>query len=108
MLTEGRGNCYSFAALYYELVRAVGFDAKAYTGGIIGGEFTLAQSYTDIYGNPMQLPSNHSPHGWVEIQFDGVPYIFDTELEMAYRAKGTYIYDFYMMSYDTVPWPYQK
>ncbi len=92
MLTEGRGNCYSFAALYYELVRAVGFDAKAYTGGIIGGEFTLAQSYTDIYGNPMQLPSNHSPHGWVEIEFDGVPYIFDPEY--AYRIHNRGYSDF--------------
>ena len=26
-----------------------------------------------------------SPHGWVEIVIDGTTYLFDTEMDMAYR-----------------------
>ena len=49
-----------------------------------------------------------SPHGWVEIDLDGVTNIFDTELEMAYRAKGKLYYDFYRMPYARTPWQYIK
>lgn len=87
MFQTRKGNCYNYTGVFLYLSRQLGYDAIPISGGV---------------GHRL------SPHGWVEIQFDGVPYIFDTELEMAYRAKGTYIYDFYMMSYDAVPWPYQK
>ena len=97
MLTEGRGNCYNFAALYYELARAVGFDAKAYTGGIIGGTKLLSRSYTDIHGELLELPYNRSPHGWVEIEFDGVPYIFDPEYAYRIHNKGYKDYGFFKL-----------
>ena len=97
MLTEGRGNCYGFAALYYELARAVGFDARAYTGGIIGGEYVLSQSYTDVHGDPLELPANHSPHGWVEIEFDGVPYIFDPEYGYRIHNRGYKDFGFFKL-----------
>ena len=45
---------------------------------------------------------NPRPHGWVEIEFDGVPYIFDTELEMAKKGQ----YHFWKLAYEEVPWPY--
>ena len=73
--------------MFYYLSRQLGYDSTAYAG-VVG--------------------SSRSPHGWVEIDFDGVTNIFDTELEMAYRKKGVYYYDFYMMSYDEVPWAYVR
>lgn len=60
MLTEKKGNCYDYAAEFYVLARAIGYDAVIYSGKV----------------DPTQRP-----HAWVEIEFDGVPYIFDTEIE---------------------------
>ena len=87
MLQTKRGNCYCYASVFYYLSRQLGYDATAISG-VVG--------------------SSRSPHGWVEIDFDGVTNIFDTELEMSYRQKGIYYYDFYMMSYDEIPWQYVK
>ena len=87
MYTTGLGNCYCYAGAFYYVARQLGYDARIISG-------------TTGY--------NRAPHGWVEIDFDGVTYIFDTELEMAYRKKGIYYYDFFMMPYTAVPWPYNK
>lgn len=87
MFQTGRGNCYCYAAVFYYLCRQLGYEATPIAG---------------------QVGHARDPHGWVEIDFDGVTYIFDTELEMAYRKKGVYYYDFYMMSYARVPWPYVR
>ena len=87
MFSTGRGNCYCFASVFYYLSRQLGYDSVAISG-VVGHD--------------------RSPHGWVEIVMDGVTYIYDTELEMAYRKKGVYYYDFYHMSYSRIPWPYVK
>ena len=81
MLRTRRGNCYSYAAVFCLLARQLGYDAAAVSGG--------------VNWNPR-------PHGWVEIEFDGVPYIFDTELEMAKKGQ----YHFWKLAYEDVPWPY--
>ena len=54
--------------------RWIGFDSVIYSG-------TVGQ--------------NRAPHSWVEIQFDGKWYIYDTELEMAYHRKGRYDINLY-------------
>lgn len=87
MFSTKRGNCYCFAGVFYYLSRQLGYDNEIISG---------------------QVGYKKSPHGWVEIEFDGIVYIFDTELEMAYRKKGVYYYDFFKMSYASVPWPYYK
>ena len=86
MLDMQKGNCYSFAALYYYLAKQIGYDAHAVIG-TIGHE--------------------HSPHGWVEIAMDGTTYIFDAEMEMAYRKRGIY-HDIFKKTYDTAPFLYIK
>lgn len=58
MLTTRKGNCYNYAAEFYVLSRAIGYDAILYSGTI-----------------------TNRPHGWVEIEMDGEMYIFDTEIE---------------------------
>lgn len=60
MLLQKKGNCYNYSAEFYVLARAIGFDAVIYSGTI----------------NP-----NARAHGWVEIEINGEPYIYDTELE---------------------------
>ena len=86
MLRTKRGNCYNYAAAFWAAARQLGFDARVVSGGV---------------------GWSGSPHGWVEIDnADGVPYIYDPELEMSYRRKGVNYYNFFNMSYDNVPWPY--
>lgn len=60
MLTDKRGNCYSFASVLCELYRAIGVDARVYSGYVF-----------------------EDPHAWVEADIDGVTYIFDVEIEYA-------------------------
>ena len=100
MLEEGRGNCYSFAALYCELARAIGCDAHACAGAVVGSEKNLEQSYSylDVHGEHMKLPRGHSPHGWVEIEFDGVAYIFDPEYAYLQYHKGLSGLGFFKMN----------
>ena len=66
MIVNGKGNCYCFAALLCELYRAIGIDAEPLSG-------TIARR----------------PHAWVEADIDGVRYIFDVEMEYAYRRSKT-------------------
>ena len=74
MLHDGKGNCYGYAGTFAVLARALGFDAICYSG-------TIGVS--------------KQPHGWVEISFDGVPYVFDTNIECEehiFLQKSTCMY----------------
>lgn len=86
MLVNGYGNCYSYASLFWYLSRWIGYDSKIYSGTV---------------------GSNKRPHSWVEINFDGKDYIFDTELEMAYHKKGRYEINLYKYI-DVDGWHYIK
>ena len=73
MLSTGRGNCYCYASVFWYLARWLGYDAKIFSGGVLGG-----------------------PHGWVEI--DG--YIYDTQLEWRYVhdwGYSGYLWTFYRL-----------
>ena len=77
MLSTGYGNCYCYAATFYELARALGFDARLVSGTV---------------------GRNRSPHGWVEFDIDGARYVCDTELEMTYyRDRRPIKPDMFMM-----------
>ena len=82
MLENRAGNCYGFAALFYELARFVGYNAKIYSGIVYGEQY----EYNTEAGALVIAPQGYTPHGWVEIEFDGESYIFDTEYE--YRSGG--------------------
>lgn len=60
-LRLGKGNCYSFSALFCLLARQIGYGAYTVVGSL-GGQ-------------------NGGPHGWVEIPMDGVNYMFDPQFE---------------------------
>ena len=88
MFRTKRGNCYNYASVFWALARQLGYNARTVSGDV---------------------GWSGSPHGWVEIDNEeGVPIIYDPELEMSYRKKGVYYYNFFYMHYDNVPWPYKK
>ena len=88
-LSRKAGNCYSFAAAFCVLARAVGYPAEAYTGSIRTETTPLSNSYTDIHGEEIVLPARRTPHGWVEIEMDGESLIFDPELSFRLFADGS-------------------
>lgn len=77
ILETGYGNCYCYASLLWYLTRWIGYDSVIYNGTV---------------------GVRKSPHSWVEITLNGKSYIFDAELEMAYRRKKRFdvnLYKFY-------------
>ncbi len=88
MLEKGKGNCYSYAAVFWALARGLGYPAEAISGTCTG---------TD------------QPHGWVRIVLDGVPYFFDPEWEMDYRVdRHIFHMDMFMLEMDEIYyWTYK-
>ena len=79
MFQTGKGNCYNFSGAFWALARGIGYDAVCYSGLVGRGR---------------------DPHSWVEIEFDGVPYIYDVETEMSQRLQDDYISNLYKMTYE--------
>ena len=53
------------------------------------------------------LGKNRQVHGWVEIDLDGTTYVFDPELEMVYRGRGS-SYNLFKITYQSAPFTYWK
>ena len=89
MLSTGYGNCYCYAATFYELARALGYDAHLISGTV---------------------GHNAAPHGWVEIYVDGKRHVCDTELEMTYYRdrKPTQPDMFMMPDIISSQWSYRR
>lgn len=89
MFETKRGNCYSYAATFWALGRGLGYETIAISGTMTG---------TD------------QPHSWVEIYFDGVPYVFDPEMEMVYRfERDIFDKDMFMVDYEAGKyWNYKR
>lgn len=85
MFSTERGNCYSYAAVFCCLARALGYDAEV-VSGLVGSE--------------------RDPHGWVEIEEDGRILLFDPEIEMYYLVRLEKEIDLFAMEEDSLPWPY--
>ena len=75
-----KGNCYVYAATFYELACELGYEAYHISGTVplIGG--------------------GAGPHSWVEIVIDGIRYAFDTEACWQYKQSGV-SYNGYMFRY---------
>ena len=91
MLSTGKGNCYNFAAVFGQLARFLGFDAQIYSGTITG------QAKRDADGEV--LDTKRTPHAWVEIRDQGLPFIYDAEMEAGYNGQRSFF-----RVYDPVRW----
>lgn len=90
MLTEKRGNCYSWSSVFTYLARQVGFDAKA------------------IVGTGVSPKGSESVHAWTEITIDGVAYTFDPQIESVYAQRYGENYDLFKKKYGEAEWGYKK
>jgi len=87
LFQSGKGNCYNFNGGFWALARGLGFDAVCYSG-LVG--------------------VHRDPHCWVEIEFDGVPYIFDPETEMSQRLVYDYTSLFKLTYEQGAFWSYAR
>ncbi len=88
MFTYNKGNCYCFAAVFLYMARRLGYQAYPVSGGV---------------------GTKNSDHAWVMIYWeDGNPYMFDVELDYAYRYRYDrgVIYDLYKFTPETAPFKY--
>lgn len=90
MLTNKRGNCYSWSSVFTYLARQVGFDAKA------------------VVGTGVSPKGSESVHAWTEIMIDGVAYTFDPQIESVYASRYGEHYDLFMKQYGEAEWGYKK
>lgn len=80
MFKDGKGNCYSFTAIYYYLCLNLGYDPVTVTGTAV----------------------DDSPHSWVEMTENGRQCVYDTELSYAH---DDYIFD---IPWDELPYEYKR
>lgn len=60
---EHQGNCFCYAAAFYQLAKGLGYDAKY------------------VEGKVAMAAGGYGPHGWVEITKDGATYICDPDMQ---------------------------
>ena len=69
MIKTGKGNCYNYAAVFYELARAIGYEAKAISG---------------------TMGIDVRPHAWVEIEKNGEMMLYDVEYQFVHPELNCY------------------
>lgn len=84
------GNCYSWAAAYTTVAKKIGYPANALAGKLYHADGKL-------WGE----------HAWTEIVIDETAYVFDPEIEYAYKQRGEII-DLYKISYTNDLFRYEK
>ena len=65
-----KGNCFVFAATFYEMARLLGYPSR------------------QIYGWVPKRGGGLTPHSWVEIDIDGETWVFDPEFHHATGKNG--------------------
>jgi hypothetical protein len=75
--------------VFWALGRGLGYETIAISGTMTG---------------------TYQPHSWVEIFFDGEPFIFDAEMEMVYRfERDIFDKDMFMVDYVSGEyWTYRR
>lgn len=87
MFETGKGNCYSYAAIFWALSRGLGYQTRAQSGTCL---------------------SDEQPHSWCIIEVDGADYFFDPEWQYAYTERGVFDKDMFKIPMDKISyWGYK-
>lgn len=87
MFETGKGNCYSYAAIFWALSRGLGYQTRAISGTCL---------------------SDEQPHSWCIIELDGEDYFFDPEWQYAYTERGVFDKDMFKIPMDKIDyWGYK-
>lgn len=87
MFETTKGNCYSYAAIFWAFARNLGYEARAISGKVLEDE---------------------QPHSWCIINLDGADYIFDPQWQYNYTERGIFHHDMFQIPMDKIGyWLYQ-
>lgn len=88
MFETTKGNCYSYAAIFWALSRGLGYETRAISGKVLEDE---------------------QPHSWCIIQLeDGADYIFDPQWQYNYTERGITHHDMFKIPMERIGyWLYQ-
>ena len=88
MFETTKGNCYSYAAIFWALSRGLGYETRAISGKVLDDE---------------------QPHSWCIIELeDGNDYFFDPQWQYNYTERGIFHYDMFQIPMDKISfWLYQ-
>ena len=87
MFETTKGNCYSYAAIFWALSRNLGYETRAISGKCLEDE---------------------QPHSWCIINLDGEDYIFDPQWQYNYTERGITYHDMFRIPMDKIGyWLYQ-
>ena len=87
MFETTKGNCYSYAAIFWALSRGLGYETRAISGKVLEDE---------------------QPHSWCIIEIDGADYFFDPQWQYNYTERGIFHYDMFQIPMDKISfWLYQ-
>ena len=88
MFETTKGNCYSYAAIFWALSRGLGYETRAISGKVL---------------------EDDQPHSWCIIQLeDGEDYIFDPQWQYNYTERGITHHDMFKIPMDRIGyWLYQ-
>ena len=85
-LEQRIGDCRTYAATFYQLAKGLGYNARY------------------VYGYVPKSGGGMIDHAWVEIDIDGVTYVYDTDFQyetgrngyqFRYKTSGTWVYTNY-------------
>ena len=89
--TNLKGNCYVFSATFYEMAKLLGYSPRQIDGKI-----------------PLRA-GGYGPHSWIEMDIDGMTYVFDPECTYAvkidaymiwYGKPGTWRYSYPVLMHE--------
>lgn len=89
-LTAGKGMCNAYASAFILMARRLGLDAR------------LVKGYTLSGGG------SYAYHEWAEVVIDGMPYVFDPQLDQDLTKSGLPAYSVFCKSYAALGKRYQK
>lgn len=89
-LTAGKGMCNAYASAFILMARRLGLDAR------------LVKGYTLSGGG------SYAYHEWAEVVIDGMPYVFDPQLDQDLTKSGLPAYSAFCKSYAALGKRYQK
>lgn len=89
-LATKQGMCNAYSSAFILMARKIGLDARLVKGSTKGAG------------------GGYVAHQWAEIVIDGVPYVFDPQLEQDLRRAGLPQYTVFFATYDQIPGRYIK
>lgn len=90
VLSSNVGMCNAYSSAFILMAREIGLEARL------------------VKGSTRRAGGGYTYHEWAEVIIDGVPYVFDPQLEQDLTRAGLGTYNVFFKTYDQIPGRYSK